>query len=71
LAGFDRGFGAKRRICRDPWNPSFFMHTVWLAEDQIHFILPLDYQKECGAEGDRYTTPHAHFTLIPSLPSNI
>lgn len=32
-------------MIKDPCSPSFIIHTVWLAVDQIHVLLPLDYQK--------------------------
>lgn len=30
------------------------IHMIWLAVDQMHFLLPLDYKKECGVEEDKY-----------------
>lgn len=32
-------------------------YTIWLAVDRTLSLLLLDYQKECGIEGDKYMFP--------------
>lgn len=47
------GFGAWRE---EPMIEIYavIIHMIWLAVDQMHFLLPLDYKKECGVEEDKY-----------------
>ena len=53
----------ERRACnRDLCSSSFVISVTWLAMNQMHFLLPLDYQRACGVEGDR------HMPLTPPPP---
>lgn len=51
----------------DLWSPFSVTEMIWLAVDQMHAPLLLDYQKECGVEQETTTCP---FSICPTLSSS-